>query len=89
MDTYKFSVEGKVQRVGFRAYVRKYASQNGIRGYVKNLKDGSVEVIVNLDNSQFKPFLEMLKDGPNYAEVYDVYFEKINYKHFDTFEIRR
>lgn len=89
METYKFSIEGKVQRVGYRAYVRRYASNHNIKGYVKNLKDGSVEVVANLDDVIFRDFIDILKEGPSYSEVYNVKFEKINYQNFDKFKIKR
>lgn len=42
---YRIKVFGVVQGVGFRAYVRREARSLGLRGYVKNLEDGSVEIV--------------------------------------------
>ncbi len=89
METYKFLIEGKVQRVGFRAFVSRYAKKNQIKGYVKNLNDGRVEVVANLDDRLFNALLNTLRDGSNYSNVESVHFEKINYKSFNKFEIKK
>lgn len=43
--SFKIKVFGVVQGVGFRAYVRHEARSLGLKGYVKNLDDGSVEIL--------------------------------------------
>lgn len=42
---FRIRVFGTVQGVGFRAYVRREARTLGLRGYVRNLEDGSVEIV--------------------------------------------
>ncbi len=49
MNSYKFIVFGKVQGVWYRKYVVQIAKTLGFVGYVKNLPNGNVEVVVNLD----------------------------------------
>ena len=41
----KYSVQGTVQGVGYRGFVRNVARKNGIKGIVRNVSDGSVEII--------------------------------------------
>ena len=45
MAAARFCITGKVQGVFFRASTRKQALRLGLRGYAKNLADGSVEVL--------------------------------------------
>lgn len=56
-------ISGRVQGVGFRFYTRDIAIETGVKGWVKNLRDGSVEVIAEGNPEEVKTFLEKLKDG--------------------------
>ena len=52
----KIVVRGKVQAVGFRAATRRKAMELGIRGSVRNLDDGSVEILASATDKEFKVF---------------------------------
>ena len=60
---------GRVQGVGFRFFVREQAKALGIRGWVKNLPDGSVEVLAEGEDGQVKRLVFWCKQGPPAAEV--------------------
>lgn len=45
MKTIKAIVSGKVQGVSYRMYTRSIARQLGVRGYVRNLNNGDVEIV--------------------------------------------
>ena len=89
METYKFLISGAVQGVGYRAFVRENALKNNFKGYVKNLPDGRVEAIANIDNEErFKKFMEILKNGSPYSDVKNIEYIKMPFINFDNFEIR-
>ncbi|WP_280770563.1 acylphosphatase [Salipaludibacillus daqingensis] len=50
--TRKYIVTGKVQRVGYRQWIRKQALKQGLNGYTKNLMNGKVVVVVASANKQ-------------------------------------
>lgn len=80
---------GKVHGVGFRKFVKAKAELFGLRGYVKNLPDGTVEVVVDADKELLKRFIEEIKDGPERAIVEKFEIEEINKEvDYDGFEIR-
>lgn len=79
---------GLVQGVGFRNYVEDFALRHKLRGYVKNLPDGSVEACVNLDDKNYGIFLEALKIGPRLSRVEEVKATEIAFIDFKNFEIR-
>ncbi len=54
-------VSGKVQGVFFRAYTRDKAKSLGLTGWVRNLKDGRVEVMAEGPKKSLDLFLEWLK----------------------------
>ena len=51
---------GRVQGVGFRYTAREFALQFGIRGWVRNCDDGTVEVVADGDSESLNGFLESL-----------------------------
>ncbi|NLB34475.1 MAG: acylphosphatase [Elusimicrobia bacterium] len=65
----KIIVRGRVQMVGFRYFVLQKALSLGIKGSVRNLSDGSVEVIALGEKEFFLDFLKELKQGPPGARV--------------------
>ena len=81
-------VAGYVQGVGFRAYVRKRAMQLGLRGWVRNRPDGSVEVVAHGPAQAISQLRVILARGPMGARVDAVTDEPIPADIPDRFEIR-
>jgi acylphosphatase len=65
-------VHGRVQGVGFRWFVREEALRLGLRGWVRNRRDGTVEVQVEGSRRDLDALLAALRRGPAGAEVTDV-----------------
>lgn len=63
------TVTGVVQGVGFRYFVRRIAQQKGLKGFVRNLPDGSVECYAEGQRDLLNSFVDELKRGPLGAEV--------------------
>jgi acylphosphatase len=70
-------IHGYVQGVGFRYYVlaRVSGSGSGIRGWVRNRADGSVECVAEGPRPRLERLLGELREGPRLAEVSDVVVE--------------
>ncbi|MDW8360289.1 MAG: acylphosphatase [Candidatus Caldarchaeum sp.] len=62
-------VDGDVQGVGFRYYVRRIARRQGITGYVENLEDGSVKIVCESTEERIKQFLETIQQAPTPIHV--------------------
>lgn len=62
-------VRGRVQGVGFRWWASREARRLGIRGYVRNLEDGSVEVGFEGPPEAVAGFRRLLAAGPQGARV--------------------
>jgi len=60
---------GRVQGVGFRWHVREAARREGIRGWVRNRPDGSVELLAAGDASAVDRVIEAVRRGPPAARV--------------------
>jgi acylphosphatase len=68
----RFVVSGKVQGVFFRASTAKIAEPLGVRGFARNLPDGSVEVLALGDAESLATLAGWLRQGPPLARVDDV-----------------
>ena len=89
MKTYKFLISGKVQGVWYRKFVSENARKKGFKGYVKNLPDGRVEAVANIENEdRLKEFIEILKEGSPFSVVENIEYEEIENQNFNDFEIR-
>ena len=62
-------VHGRVQGVGFRWFVREAARRRDLGGWVRNLEDGSVEVMVEGNDADVAFLEEQLRRGPRGAGV--------------------
>lgn len=67
-------VSGRVQGVGYRAFTRRVAKNLGLKGFVRNLSDGRVEVYAEGEEEKLKELLENLWRGPYFAEVKDIQY---------------
>jgi acylphosphatase len=65
----RYLIEGMVQGVGFRFFAQRVASRLGVRGYVKNLRDGRVEVYAIGTEDQLRDMRAELERGPRAASV--------------------
>jgi acylphosphatase len=68
----RYLVSGRVQGVGFRWFVLEAASAEGITGWVRNVPDGSVEVVAEGDAEAIERFERAVRRGPGRARVDDV-----------------
>ncbi|HEY9165026.1 MAG TPA: acylphosphatase [Candidatus Kryptonia bacterium] len=68
-------VSGSVQGVGYRFFAIRKADLFGLKGFVRNLIDGRVEIVVEGDRGLIEEFLKEARVGPMAAHVTDVRVE--------------
>ena len=66
-------VSGRVQGVGYREFAANMARELGLKGFVANLPDGSVEILAQGDLSVLKVFSNHLIKGPQGSQVRGFY----------------
>jgi acylphosphatase len=83
-------VSGQVQGVSFRAFTYEAAHDLKLKGWVRNLTDGRVEIVADGAEKAVAQLLEKVKKGPPLARVTDVKDAKANpnEKLAPEFEIR-
>jgi acylphosphatase len=83
-------ISGKVQGVFFRLNTRNKAEELGIFGWVKNLSDGRVEILVEGKKEKIEEFIKWAKRGPLFAKVEELESEQQEFKgEFDSFKIKK
>lgn len=65
-------VTGRVQQVGYRDWVVRKANALGVRGWVRNLSDGRVEMFAAGEPAALNAFIDATRSGPTLARVDDV-----------------
>ena len=90
MQQLRFLVKGRVQGVGFRYFACTTAESIGIRGYAKNLVDGSVEVVAEGNEGQLAMMEQALREGPSFGRVDEVLksVSEVSADRFTGFTIR-
>jgi len=80
-------ITGKVQGVSFRATTKAVADQMGIRGMVRNEKDGTLYLEAEGDNTLLEVFVEWCNEGPDRAKIENVEVTPGELKNYQNFEI--
>lgn len=88
MPTIHLLIEGKVQGVFFRASTKKTAIALGIRGWVMNRDDGSVEAMATGTSEQLNEFITWCYEGPPGAVVTAIKQSEVTETVYESFVIK-
>jgi len=89
MVCYRYLISGRVQGVFYRTSAQHQASALGLRGWVRNLVDGRVELLACGDQAMLDKLEKWLKIGPEYAKVSNIKVVTENLKVLPpNFEVR-
>jgi acylphosphatase len=69
MAAVRVMISGRVQGVGFRAFVERQAHKRGVRGWVRNRRDGTVEALFIGDEPTLRDMETSCRRGPSLAAV--------------------
>jgi acylphosphatase len=72
MNAKRLVISGKVQGVGFRAWLAQRAAELGIAGWVRNRSDGAVEALIAGDTAAVEELARLCRRGPRFAEVVSI-----------------
>lgn len=73
MRSVRVIVRGRVQGVGFRWFTRDAAEAHGVSGWVRNLRDGTVEAELRGEDAAIQAVVDAISDGPVGSRVKDVH----------------
>lgn len=81
-------IHGRVQGVGFRYFIQHTAKNLGIKGYVKNLADGTVEILAQGELLTVKKLKSEVIKGNGFSKVTRVDESNIETKEYSDFKIK-
>lgn len=84
----RYVIRGRVQGVGYRFFVERHAQRIGLRGYAKNLGDGTVEVIAAGGCSALEELEGLMRQGPRLALVAGVEAQEAPMEEYRQFRVR-
>jgi len=87
MKTIRAKISGQVQGVMFRKYVKDEADKLGLKGHVRNLDSGEVEVVAEGKDEDVNTMILVCKKGAPQSHVKDVDVQEMNHIGFDDFKI--
>jgi len=86
----KIVVSGTVQGVFFRGFVKKKADDIGLAGFVRNLGEGDVEIVVEGTRDEINKLVDFCKEGPRHSMIKGVKTTEIPWNgEFKDFKILR
>lgn len=89
MKQVRITIEGNVQGVFFRAFIKEHAKRLNLKGYVRNTEDGGVEVVAQGAEEQVRKLVELCRKGPEGSEVDKITVEDQELSNLPEFSISR
>jgi acylphosphatase len=85
----RFFAAGRVQGVGYRVFAQQAAEELGLRGYVRNRRDGRVEVFAMGTPEKLRQLGKELEKGPMMSRVTEVNEEPatVDTRYLETFAV--
>ena len=80
-------ITGTVQGVFFREFVKSDAEKHNVKGFVRNLEDGRIEIFLEGDNTNVDKVVELCKQGPKHSQIKKVGIKEEKFQDFKTFKI--
>jgi acylphosphatase len=80
-------VSGTVQGVFFRIFVKENAEKLNVKGFVRNLEDGRVEVFLEGDSDDVNKMIQLCQQGPKHSQIKKVDMKPERFQDFKTFKI--
>jgi len=87
MRTVRIKISGLVQGVFFRKYIKEQAEKLGLKGHVRNLENGDVEVVAEGKDEDVAVMIETCKKGAPHSQVKSTDIQEMNHIGFDDFKI--
>ena len=80
-------VEGTVQGIFFRGFIKENAERHNVKGFVRNLEDGRVELFLEGNEDDVNKMIELCRKGPKHSDIKNVQVKDEKFQDFKTFKM--
>jgi acylphosphatase len=80
-------ISGTVQGVFYRAFIKENAEKLNVKGFVRNLEDGRVEVFLEGDANPVNEMIGLCKKGPKHSQIEKVEEKPERFQDFREFKV--
>lgn len=80
-------INGTVQGVFFREFIKENAERNNVKGFVRNLEDGRIEIFLEGDVDSVDKMIELCKKGPKHSQIRNVEIKEEKFQDFKVFKV--
>ncbi len=80
-------ISGTVQGIFFRNFVKENAERHNVKGFVRNLEDGRIEVFLEGNIDDVAKMIELCKQGPKHSQIQKVEEKEETFQDFKTFKV--
>lgn len=80
-------IDGIVQGIFFRSFIKENAERYNVKGFVRNLEDGRVEIFLEGGTDDVNKMIEISKKGPKHSQIKKVQLKPEKFQEFKTFKI--
>lgn len=80
-------IKGVVQGIFFRIFIKENAEKNNVKGFVRNLDDGRIEIFLEGVINDVNNMIEICKKGPKHSQIKNVEIKPENFQSLKEFKI--
>lgn len=80
-------ISGTVQGVFFRAFVKENAERYNVKGFVRNLEDGRIEIFLEGNANDVNKLMELCKKGPKHSQIRNVEVKPERFQNLKGFKV--
>ena len=80
-------ITGTVQGVFFRNFVKENAERYNVKGFVRNLEDGRIEIFLEGDVNDVNKMIELCKKGPKHSQIQKVEEKEETFQDLKNFKV--
>jgi len=80
-------INGTVQGVFFRAFVKENAERYNVKGFTRNLEDGRIEVFLEGNSDDVNKMIELCKKGPKHSKIRNIEIKPERFQDFKVFKV--
>ena len=83
----RFFISGSVQPMFFNQFIKENAEKLGVKGFVRNLEDGRIEIFIEGDVDSIERMAPLCRRGPQHSLIRNIEEKEEKFQDFKDFKI--